>query len=660
MSDPLWQPSKAAVDKTAVRRVMTEVEQITGLPMVGMADFHDFSVTSPAEFWDLVWGECGVIGDRGEGAAVVPPPRGRDLRKTRFFPAANLNYAENLLGGGDLPGAQDTALVFRREDGVRRVWSWAQLRAATAAVQSALRAAGVGPGDTVAAWMPNTPETVITMLAVQSIGAVFTSTSPDFGLAGVLDRFAQVSPKVLVASDGYVYAGRRHVRTELLGEIAQGLPSLEQVWLVHELDPAAEVALGITTRNFRDILAESQREVPDFTPMPFDAPGFILYSSGTTGAPKCLLHRSAGFLLKHACEHRWHLDVRPGDRVFWFTTCGWMMWNWLVSALATGATVILYDGSPFHPDPEHLWRIAEAEQVTLFGVSAKYIDACAKEGLRPGRDRDLTSLRTIGSTGSPLSPEAFGYVYRHVKQDVHLASISGGTDICGCFALGDPTGAVWPGELQTPALGADVDVLDERGASLRGQAGVTGELVCRNALPSMPIAFLGDPLGERYDAAYFERFPGVWAHGDFALWTEHDGVMILGRSDATLNAGGVRIGTAEIYRQVEAFDEIVECLAIGQRFDNDTRVVLFVRLSEGHSLDDLLRARIVRRLREQCSPRHVPARIVVVPDLPRTRSGKLAELAVADVVHGRPVRNTGALANPESLALFTDLEELKS
>ena len=638
---------------------MREVEEITGLPMVTMADFHDFSVSSPGDFWDLVWGECGIIGDRGDGAAVVPPPPGHDLRATRFFPAATLNYAENLLAGGDLPGAQDTALVFRREDGVRRVWSWSQLRRATGSIRAALVSAGVGPGDTVAAWMPNVPETVITMLATASLGAVFTSTSPDFGPSGVLDRFGQVAPKVLVAADGYVYGGKKHDRSALLGQIVSGLPSLEQVWLVHELDHEADVDLHVQTRHFRD-LVDAPADDPVFTPMPFDAPGFILYSSGTTGAPKCLQHRSAGFLLKHASEHRWHLDVRPGDRVFWFTTCGWMMWNWLVSALASGATVVLYDGSPFHPEADHLWRIAEEEQITLFGVSAKYLDACSKQGLQPGADHDLASLRTIGSTGSPLSPEAFRYVYREIATDVHLASISGGTDICGCFALGDPTGPVWAGELQTPALGADVDIVDEGGRTLRGQAGVTGELVCRNALPSMPLGFVNDPVGDRYSAAYFDRFPDLWAQGDFALWTDHEGIMILGRSDATLNAGGVRIGTAEIYRQVESFDEVLESIAIGQHFDDDTRIVLFLKLAQGHDLDDILRARIVKRLREQCSPRHVPAKIVAVPDLPRTRSGKLAELAVADVVHGRPVRNTEALANPESLGLFTDLEELRT
>lgn len=656
MAGPLWRPREAVASRSTVQRVMREVEAVTDLPMVTLADFHDFSIAHPGDFWDLVWGECGVVGERGDGSAVLPPPID-DLRTTRFFPSARLNYAENLLAGGDLPGAQDTALVFRREDGVRRVWSWQQLRHAVGCVQRALREAGVKSGDTVAAWMPNTPETVIAMLATSSIGAIFTATSPDFGPAGVLDRFGQVSPKVLIAADGYVYAGKGHDRTPALAEIVAGLPTVRQVWLVRELNADATFEARFPVRHFEDLLQDPRD--PDFEGMPFDAPGFILYSSGTTGVPKGLVHRGAGLLLKHASEQRWHLDVRAGDRVFWFTTCGWMMWNWLVSALAAGATVVLYDGSPFHPNADHLWEIAEQEQITLFGVSAKYLDACAKQSLAP-RERDLTSLRTVGSTGSPLSPEGFAYVYRDVKTDVHLASISGGTDICGCFALGDPTAPVWAGELQAPALGAAVDVVDERGRSLRGQAGVTGELVCRNALPSMPIRFINDPDDERYTNAYFTRFPGMWAHGDFAMWTEHEGIVILGRSDATLNAGGVRIGTAEIYRQVEAFDEVLEAIAIGQQWDDDTRVVLFLRLAADHTLDDLLRARIVRRLREQCSPRHVPARIVAVPDLPRTRSGKLAELAVADVVHGRVVRNTEALANPESLDLFVDLEELQT
>lgn len=656
MTTPLWRPDAAAVARCAVRKVMRDVEDVTGEPMVTLADFHDFSIAHPGDFWDLVWGECDIVGERGDGPAVVPPPPGADLRATRFFPAAQLNYAENLLAGGDLPGAQDTALVFRREDGQRRVWSWQELRTAVAATRAALQQAGVTQGDRVAAWMPNTPETVIVMLATNSLGAVFTSTSPDFGPAGVLDRFGQVAPVVLVAADGYVYANKQHDRLPALSEIVAGLPSLKQVWLVRELDQQSAITARVPVRTFDEVLASEP--APGFEPMPFDAPGFVLYSSGTTGVPKCLVHRGAGFLLKHASEQRWHLDVRPGDRAFWFTTCGWMMWNWLVSMLAAGATVVLYDGSPFHPEPDHLWRIAEEEQVTLFGVSAKYLDACAKQGLQPGAQRRLEALRTVGSTGSPLSPEGFAYVYEHVKPDVHLASISGGTDICGCFVIGDPTAPVWPGELQTPALGADVDVVDDRGLSLRGEAGVTGELVCRNALPSMPLRFANDPDGKRYSAAYLERFPGIWAHGDFAMWTEHEGIVILGRSDATLNAGGVRIGTAEIYRQVEAFDEVLECIAIGQAWDDDTRVVLFLRMVPGHDLDDLLRARIGKRLREQCSPRHVPARMVAVADLPRTRSGKLAELAVADVVHGRPVRNTEALANPESLELF-DLEELR-
>jgi acetoacetyl-CoA synthetase len=460
-----------------------------------------------------------------------------------------------------------------------------------------------------------------------------------------------------------VYAGRRLDRTAVLREIAAGLPSLRAVAVVPELagpGGALDLAGLPAPRLWPDVVAGGSALPLEFAQVPIDSPGFVLYSSGTTGAPKCIVHRGGGVLLKHLVEHRLHCDLRPGDVAFYYTTCGWMMWNWLVSALASQASLVLYDGSPFHPTPGAMFDLVDAEQVSLFGTSAKFLDAAAKAGLRPRDTHRLDSLRTVTSTGSPLSAEGFGYVYDAVKPDVHLASISGGTDIVGCFVLGDPTRPVRAGEIQGPGLGMAVDVVDGAGRSLADRPGERGELVCRQPFPSMPLRFWADPDGARYDAAYFAKVDGVWAHGDFASWTAAGGMIIHGRSDATLNAGGVRIGTAEIYRQVEQLPEVVEALAVGQEWAGDTRIVLFVRLAPGARLDEALVDRIRRRLREQCSPRHVPARTVAVADLPRTRSGKLAELAVVDVVHGRPVRNTEALANPESLALFADLPELQS
>ncbi|HVQ86787.1 MAG TPA: acetoacetate--CoA ligase, partial [Actinomycetes bacterium] len=490
------------------------------------------------------------------------------------------------------------------------------------------------------------------------IGAVFTSTSPDFGVAGVLDRFGQVEPKVLIATDGYVYAGKHQPRLERLAEVVAGLPSLSAVVVVAELDASPDLSNLTMSIFWSDALKSTPTVDTEFLRVGFDEPGFILYSSGTTGVPKCIVHRGSGLLLKHAVEHRLQCDIRPDDVVFYFTTCGWMMWNWLVSALATGAHVVLYDGSPFHPTPARLWDLVDEFGITLFGTSAKYLDASRKAAVQPAKTHQLRTLRTITSTGSPLVPEGFEYVYEHIKVDLHLASISGGTDICGCFVAGDPTRPVYAGEIQGPGFGMAVDVFDQNGKSLESQPDVHGELVCTASFPSMPIAFWNDDSGAKYRAAYFERFDGVWAQGDFASWTEHHGIVIHGRSDATLNAGGVRIGTAEIYRQVEGLPQIVEALAIGQAWDDDTRIVLFVRLADGVVLDDALVGTIKRVLRENCSPRHVPAKIVAVADLPRTRSNKLAELAVADVVHGRQVRNVEALANPESLTLFEDLPQL--
>lgn len=669
---PLWQPSPEHVASTSMDRVRRDIADATGFPLADSRDLYDFSLEHPGDFWDVIWGECGVVGDRGDGPAYVLPPANKDMRSAQFFPAALVNYGQNLISGGDRPGANEDAIVYRREDGVRRTLNWAQLRDDSIAFATFLAGAGVGPTDRVAAWMPNVPETIVAMIATSLLGATFTSTSPDFGVAGVLDRFGQVEPTVLIAADGYVYANRQHQRLERLAEVVAGLPSLNAVVVHGELSDEPELmnvrggSPGLPILSFVEALAAGRgsvaagRGIDADALFPFDHPLYILYSSGTTGVPKCIVHRAGGLLLKHLVEQQLHSDIRPGDRVFYFTTCGWMMWNWLASALASGATIVLFDGSPFHPERDAMWDLVDAEQVTLFGTSAKYLDASAKAGSRPSSTHSLQNLRTICSTGSPLSVEGFDFVYEQVKPDVHLASISGGTDLCGCFVIGDPTRPVYAGQIQGPALGTAVDVWDSEGNSLKGQPGERGELVCTMAFPSMPLGFWADPSGERYAAAYFGRFPGIWAHGDFASWTAQGGLVIHGRSDATLNAGGVRIGTAEIYRQVDRLPEVAESLAIGQSWDDDTRIVLFVRLAEGQSLTDDLTDTMRKRLRENCSPRHVPSRIVAVADLPRTRSGKLAELAVADVVHGRPVRNSEALANPESLDLFQDLSELQT
>jgi acetoacetyl-CoA synthetase len=654
----LWSPSAERVAGAAMTRFREAVAQQHGVDLPDSTALHAWSVAHPGPFWEAAWHRLGVVGQRGEGPAIVGGP---SLQQGAFFPGATLNVTDSLLAG-----PQDgTAIVATDESGARRTLTWAELSEQASAFAATLRQLGVVPGDRVAAWMPNVPETVIVFLGTAMVGAVFSSASPDFGVPGVLDRFGQIAPRVLVAADGYRYAGKVHQRLDRLREVVVGLPSTPTTFVVPLLarqhgEPSGHSASGVERlpagmRPWAEAMAP--RAEPQPAALPFDHPLLVLYSSGTTGVPKAIVHRGGGVLLKHLVEHQLHCDVRTGDRVLYFTTCGWMMWNWLVSALASRATIVLYDGSPTHPDPDVLFELAERERVTLFGTSAKYLDAVARIGLRPRRQHDLTSLRTVTSTGSPLSPEGFGYVYEAVAEDVHLASISGGTDIVGCFVLGDPTRPVHAGEIQGPALGLDVDVVDSSGRSLAGRPGVRGDLVCRNRFPSMPLGFWGDD-GSRYRAAYFEANPGLWTHGDFASLTQHGGFVIHGRSDATLNAGGVRIGTAEIYRQVEALPEVAECLAIGQEWEGDTRIVLFVVPAPGVTLDDRLAGAIRTRLRVNCSPRHVPARIVAVPDLPRTRSGKLAELAVRDVVHGREVANVEALANPEALEHVRDRPEL--
>jgi acetoacetyl-CoA synthetase len=571
----------------------------------------------------------------------------------RWFPGARLNFAENLLRFSD----DHPALVFWNERGRQRELSYAELGREVARTAAALRDDGVGIGDRVAGFLPNLPETVIAMLATTSLGAIWSSCSPDFGANGVLDRFGQIRPRVLFCADGYRYAGKEVDSLARVREVRERIPEIERVVVVPYVANRPDVSGVAGGVLWGDWLERVPRSViPSFRRLPFDHPVYILYSSGTTGLPKCMVHGAGGTLLQHLKELVLHTDLRREDRIFYFTTCGWMMWNWLVSSLAVGATVILYDGAPLFP-PRVLWDMAEQEQVTVFGTSAKYLAMAQKEGLEPGRTHNLGALRAILSTGSPLAGHSYDYVYQTIKPDLHLASISGGTDIVSCFALGNPIAPVWRGELQTRGLGMSVDVFDQEGHSIRGSE---GELVCTRPFPSMPVEFWNDPGGAKYRAAYFEHYPGVWRHGDWARITEQDGLVILGRSDATLNPGGVRIGTAEIYRQVEQLPEVVESLVVGQEWEGDVRIVLFVRLRDGVSLDQTLAGRIKQRIRDYASPHHVPRKILQVNDIPKTISGKITELAVRDVIHGRPVTNRDALANPQALELFRGLQELQT
>jgi acetoacetyl-CoA synthetase len=584
---------------------------------------------------------------------------GARMPGAKFFPDASLNFTATVLW----PATDHVAIIATSESGADRVLTRKELAAQVGRATAALRRAGVKAGDRVGAITANTPEAIIAALGAAAIGAVWSSCSPDFGARGVLDRFGQIAPTVLVVVDGYQYAGKWFDCRQKVADVVAELPSVRQVVLIPMSGSADRGPLTQAVwwddwlAGPASAAAEDPSRMAAVDLLPFDHPLYILYSSGTTGVPKCIVHSAGGTLLQHLKEHQLLCDIRPGDRVFYFTTCGWMMWNWLVTALASRAAIVLYDGSPFHPDGRRLFDLVDRVGITLLGVSAKFIDAVAKAGLRPRESHRLDSIRTITSTGSPLSPESFDFVYQSIKADVHLASISGGTDIVSCFVGGNPNGPVWRGEIQGPGLGMAVDVFDEQGRSLRGEP---GELVCTKPFPSMPLGFWNDPDGSRYRAAYFDRFPGVWHHGDWIRATEHGGYVIYGRSDATLNPGGVRIGTAEIYRQVEALPEIVESLAVGQSWDDDERIVLFVRLAPGAALDADLRRRIAERLKSGASPRHVPARIVAVTDIPRTKSGKIVELAVREVIHGRPVKNREALANPEALELYRDLEELRA
>ena len=641
---PIWRPDNARAEATQIAK-LARMQGFDGPAAVH--DLWEWSVDDIEGFWRFVF---------KDGVVATTPDRLEVLRHHErmpgalWFPGSTLNFAENLLRRRD----STPAIIFRGEDGTRRELSWGQLVDRVAALAASLEADGVGQGDRVAGYLPNAPEAVIGMLATASLGAVWSSCSPDFGISGVLDRFGQIEPKVLLTVDGYHYSGKRLDIHPKLEAIAGALPSLRRTVVYPFLEASPDLGGIANAVAFADYLTSPAPPLT-FTRVPFDHPLYVLYSSGTTGKPKAIVHGVGGTLLQHLKEHKLHTDVRPGDRLFYFTTCGWMMWNWLVSGLASEATLVLFDGSPFHPTPDILFDIAAEEGLDVLGTSAKYIDALKKAGREPAKTHDLTKLRAILSTGSPLVAESFEWVYGHVKSDLQLASISGGTDIVSCFVLGNPAGPVYAGEIQMRGLGMAVEIWDESGAPVRGQK---GELVCTRPFPSMPVSFWNDPDGSRYRKSYFDRFPGIWCHGDYAELTEHDGIIIHGRSDAILNPGGVRIGTAEIYRQVEQIEEVLESICVGQDWDGDVRVVLFVRLKEGVSLDKTLEDRIKRQIRDNCTPRHVPARIVQVGDIPRTLSGKITELAVRDVIHGRKVTNTEALANPAALDLYRDLPEL--
>jgi len=638
----IWTPSVERVQATAMSRFMAAT---------GHADYaslYRWSVDNSPAFWEALCEFCDVSFDRN---ATTTLARADNIMDAGWFDGSQLSFAAHLLRyEGD-----QAAVVFYGEDGTRRELSRSDLRAQVARVAAGLRAAGVGQGDRVGGFLPNCPEAIIAMLATTSLGAIWSSCSPDFGINGVVDRFGQIAPKVLFTVNGYLYNGKTCDTRATVEGVVHAVDSITTTVVI-------PFATALSTETSLDNAVAwnafgSDGEALTFTPVDFNHPLYIMYSSGTTGVPKCIVHGHGGTLLQHLKEHVLHTDIDERDRLFYFTTCGWMMWNWLVSGLASGATIVLFDGSPFYNDGRILWQMAETEKVTVFGTSAKYISALEKAGVRPQEEFSLPGLRAVLSTGSPLAPQSFDYVYDAIGDDLQLASISGGTDILSCFALGNPVLPVRRGELQCRGLGMAVEIWNDAGQPVVGEH---GELVCTKPFPSAPVGFWNDADGKRYKAAYFERFAGIWAHGDFAELTDEGGLIIHGRSDSVLNPGGVRIGTAEIYRQVEKLDEVVESIAIGQNWKDDVRVVLFVILRDGIMLDDDLQNRIRTVIRENTTPRHVPAKIVAVPEIPRTKSGKIVELAVRSVVHNEPVKNTAALANPEALAHFGGIAELQT
>ena len=645
----LWSPSDDRVKSSQMFRFLQNINAKYDLNLEGFSELHTWSIENKSDFWSSVWDFFKIIGSKGMEPYIDPENK---MPGSKFFPTGSVNYAENMLSGNMI----GPAIIFKSEDKISKEVSWKDLMSQVASLANFLKKEGVVKGDRIAAYMPNVPETVIVMLAASSIGAIFSSASPDFGIDGVLDRFGQIEPKILLTTDGYWYNGKEVNITNKVIEVIKALPSLQRIIISPLLDVNTEYNDSRFIQ-YSDLQEKFFTNDIVFEALNLDDPLYIMFSSGTTGKPKCIVHSNGGILLKHLVEMGLHSNAREKSKVFYFTTCGWMMWNWLVSGLLLKSTIYLYDGSPFYPNPEVLWDYVSREKINFMGVSAKYIDALSKEKINIIDKYDLTNLEIIGSTGSPLIHESFDYIYDYVKKDVLVASLSGGTDIVGCFIGGNPISVVRRGEIQGPILGMDVHVYDENANSLKNEK---GELVCIKSFPSMPLFFWNDKNNEKYHDAYFNKYENVWCHGDYILKTENDGFIIFGRSDATLNPGGVRIGTAEIYRQVEQIEEVLEGLVVGQIWKGDTRVVLFVRLNENSNLTEELMDKIKTKIRIGASPRHVPSKIISVKDIPRTKSGKIAELAVRDLIHNKPINNITALANPECLDEYKNIKELSA
>ena len=643
----LWRPSSKIKEESNLNQFIKNfVDEFKNQSDVKYEELWKWSIEKPEKFWDSIWDYSNVLGEKGE---ILLKDKDK-MPGAKFFPNAKLNYTENVLKNKN----ETLAIISEREDGLKSKISTLELKDKVLKLAGWLKENGISKGDRVCAYMPNCPETIITMLATASLGAVFSSCSTDFGVAGVLDRFQQIEPKILVTVDGYLYNGKPIERHEEVHQIVQGLNTLQNVLILKYLNEN-HLKYSFPYKDFDSVYRSKPLE--NFTKVNFNDPLYIVFSSGTTGAPKCIVHGVGGVLLQHAKEHKLHANIHKGDRVFYFSTCGWMMWNWLLGALFSEATIILYEGSPFYGGPNKLWDLAEKEKINLFGTSAKYIDAVRKSGYKPNKQNQLKFLKCLCSTGSPLSPESFDFINKFISSEMQIGSISGGTDILSCFVLNNPLDEVISGEIQCRGLGMAVDVFDEEGNSVTD---TPGELVCTKPFPSMPIMFWNDPDGKKYQEAYFDYYPNVWRHGDWTKLTKRGTLVIFGRSDATLNPGGVRIGTAEIYKVVESFEEILESIVIGQEWEDDIRIVLFVKLKEKASLDEKLKTEIKNKLRQLVSPRHVPAKIISVADIPRTRSGKITELAVRDVIHGKKIKNIEALSNPEALDLFKDLSELNN